>query len=102
MKNALSLVLVVLIAGSLGCAKTEEKVYITRTGKKYHQDGCEWLSRSKKELTLAEAKDKGYTPCGACNFFEPGSAPVFSEGSDSRPTSNQNGSNEFLNDLVGE
>jgi hypothetical protein len=27
--------------------KQEETVYITRTGKKYHRDGCRYLSQSK-------------------------------------------------------
>ncbi|MEA5033996.1 hypothetical protein [Cloacibacillus evryensis] len=41
-------------------------VYITRTGAKYHRDGCGSLSRSKIEITLKEAKDQGYGPCKKC------------------------------------
>ena len=41
-------------------------VYVTRTGKKYHLDGCSFLRRSKIEVSLAEAK-QNYNPCGRCN-----------------------------------
>lgn len=42
-------------------------VYITKTGKKYHRDGCRSLSQSKIKTTLKEAKAKGYTPCKVCH-----------------------------------
>ena len=42
------------------------EVYVTRTGAKYHRDGCKWLSRSKIPISLAEAKQR-YGPCGWCN-----------------------------------
>jgi len=42
-------------------------VYITKTGKKYHRDGCRSLSQSKIKTTLQEAKAKGYTACKACH-----------------------------------
>ena len=41
-------------------------VYITRTGKKYHADGCRSLSRSKIPSSLAEAR-KTLTPCSVCD-----------------------------------
>ena len=44
-----------------------QTVYITRTGQKYHDDGCRYLSRSKIETTLAEAKNSGYTACSVCS-----------------------------------
>jgi micrococcal nuclease len=40
-------------------------VYVTRTGKKYHRDGCRYLSTSKIPMKLSEAKGK-YGPCGKC------------------------------------
>lgn len=40
-------------------------VYSTRTGKKYHREGCRWLSKSKIPLSLTEAK-KRYSPCFVC------------------------------------
>ena len=42
------------------------QVYVTRTGKKYHLDGCRSLRKSKIPISLAEAKQK-YSPCNRCN-----------------------------------
>jgi len=42
-------------------------VYITKTGKKYHTDGCQYLRKSKIPITLKEAKAKGYTPYSKCH-----------------------------------
>ena len=42
-------------------------VYITKTGKKYHLDGCRSLSHSKIKTTLKEAKANGYTACKVCH-----------------------------------
>lgn len=41
-------------------------VYVTRTGEKYHCQGCAHLRKSSIPLSLAEAKRKGYTPCSHC------------------------------------
>ena len=41
-------------------------VYVTRTGKKYHRDGCSSLRRSKIPISLVEAKQQ-YGPCSRCN-----------------------------------
>ena len=41
-------------------------VYVTKSGKKYHRDGCRYL-KSRIPITLEEAKAKGYTPCSACS-----------------------------------
>jgi hypothetical protein len=43
-----------------------QTVYITRTGKKYHMDGCRYLSQSKIPTSLKAAKANGYTPCKVC------------------------------------
>lgn len=45
----------------------EVTVYITRTGKKYHRDGCRYLSRSKIPISLSDAESEGYGPCSVCN-----------------------------------
>lgn len=42
-------------------------VYRTKTGSKYHADGCSYLKKSKIEVTLAEAKSMGLEPCSGCN-----------------------------------
>jgi hypothetical protein len=44
----------------------EQTVYVTRTGKKYHRDGCHYLSQSKIPMPLKDAKAKGYTACSVC------------------------------------
>ena len=41
-------------------------VYVTKTGSKYHSDGCRHLSKSKMPMSLQEAKASGYTPCSVC------------------------------------
>lgn len=47
-------------------ADTASTVYITRTGVKYHRDGCRYLSKSKIPISLTDAK-RGYSPCSVCN-----------------------------------
>lgn len=42
-------------------------VYITDTGEKYHTDGCRTLHESQYSVSLEEAKQRGYEPCGVCN-----------------------------------
>ncbi len=42
-------------------------VYVTKSGEKYHRDGCQYLRKSKIETTLSSAKARGYTPCSKCN-----------------------------------
>jgi uncharacterized protein (DUF1330 family) len=42
-------------------------VYITKTGEKYHSDGCRYLSKSQIAISLSDAKVQGYTPCSVCN-----------------------------------
>ncbi len=46
--------------------KSESQVYVTRTGKKYHRDGCRSLNKSKTAIPLVKARQK-YGPCGRCN-----------------------------------
>jgi len=41
-------------------------VYITNTGTKYHNNGCQYLSESKIAISLKEACAKGYAPCSVC------------------------------------
>lgn len=45
----------------------EVTVYVTKTGEKYHSDGCQYLSRSQIPISLADAKAGGYTPCSKCH-----------------------------------
>lgn len=41
-------------------------VYITETGRKYHNGYCIYLSKSKINIALSNAIKKGYTPCKKC------------------------------------
>ena len=41
-------------------------VYITKSGTKYHRQGCHHLRKSSQAITLTEALKKGYQPCAAC------------------------------------
>lgn len=41
-------------------------VYVTKTGKKYHRDGCRYLSQSRIPMSLSDAKSR-YDPCSVCN-----------------------------------
>jgi hypothetical protein len=41
-------------------------VYATSSGKKYHRDGCRYLSKSKSALSLKDAKRRRLTPCKVC------------------------------------
>lgn len=41
-------------------------VYITRTGSKYHRDGCRSLAKSRIPISLKEASAKGFGPCSIC------------------------------------
>jgi hypothetical protein len=43
-----------------------QSVYVTRTAKRYHRDGCRYLASSKIPMTLKDAKAQGYTPCKVC------------------------------------
>ncbi|HAH87405.1 MAG TPA: hypothetical protein DCL60_08550 [Armatimonadetes bacterium] len=41
-------------------------VYITKTGRKYHADGCRSLLRSRIPISKTDAAKRGYTPCKNC------------------------------------
>lgn len=43
----------------------EVTVYVTRTGTKYHREGCRHLRRSKIPRSLSEIAGR-YEPCGVC------------------------------------
>ena len=40
-------------------------VYVTRTGQKYHRDGCRYLRQSRIAMALSEAA-KRFDPCKVC------------------------------------
>lgn len=51
---------------ALSKADEDTIVYITRTGTKYHNGNCRYLSKSKIPITLKEAVERGYGPCSVC------------------------------------
>jgi hypothetical protein len=57
------LILFLILTSQIGYSQT---VYVTRTGAKYHNDGCRYLSRSKISTTIQDAKESGYTACSVC------------------------------------
>lgn len=48
-------------------ASSETTVYITASGKCYHVETCHSLSKSKTAISLKDAVDQGYRPCGNCH-----------------------------------
>jgi hypothetical protein len=44
-----------------------QTVYVTRTGKKYHRDGCRYLSSSRMAMSLKDAQAQRYTACKVCH-----------------------------------
>lgn len=43
------------------------KIYVTDTGECYHRSWCSSLDKSKIEISLEDAQDRGYRPCGRCH-----------------------------------
>lgn len=68
MKKKVAILLLALFAISIVFAAPGTTiVYITKTGAKYHRDGCSSLKKSKIAITLQEAVNRGYEPCKICN-----------------------------------
>ena len=44
---------------------TTEVVYVTKSGSKYHAEGCRYLRESCREISLEEAR-ADYEPCQVC------------------------------------
>ena len=61
------LIFVVLLCPVAYAASGDTVVYITRTGERYHDAGCRYLSKSCIETTLQAAVNGGYTPCKVCH-----------------------------------
>ena len=73
-KSAVVLLLISLLAlVGLGAPPKGEEgkdesqtVYVTKTGKKYHRGGCQYLRKSQIPKTLDDAVAAGYTACSRC------------------------------------
>jgi micrococcal nuclease len=46
--------------------QSDQTVYITRSGGKYHKPGCRFLTEGYMTITLEEAKRRGLQPCKIC------------------------------------
>lgn len=55
-----------LLAIMLSSTMVAQTVFVTKTGKKYHAENCEHLSKSSIAISLSDAKAKGYTACMNC------------------------------------
>lgn len=66
MKKLLLLALILLMLFPVFSGNADLIVYRTKTGSKYHLDGCRSLNKSKIELTLEEATQRGLSPCKVC------------------------------------
>ena len=45
----------------------EHIVYVTKSGEKYHEAGCSYLSDSSIPVTLEQALQEGKEPCSRCH-----------------------------------
>jgi hypothetical protein len=43
-----------------------QTVYVTKTGAKYHSEGCMHLSKSSRSIDIKDATDAGYQACKVC------------------------------------
>ena len=48
---------------------------MTENGKKYHTKDCPY-AKNAKEMSLSDAKAKGYTPCSSCIKVNSKNAPA--------------------------
>lgn len=66
--------LVWLLAVFLWLEGQAQTVYVTKTGKKFHTEGCQYLSKSAYSMTYADALAAGYEPCNRCSARLPASS----------------------------
>lgn len=65
-KLVLLVLLSLLLSLTAFAASGDTTVYITKSGAKYHQYGCGYLSKSCIPISLANAVASGYEPCSRC------------------------------------
>ena len=41
-------------------------VYVTPSGSRYHNEGCQYIGKRAVQMPLADAKEAGYTACAKC------------------------------------
>jgi hypothetical protein len=62
----ISALLIIPVYGEEKEPQTERTVIITQSGKRYHMESCRTLKASRIKISISEAKQRGYTPCGVC------------------------------------
>lgn|GEM_PF-6073010 len=55
------------VAPETAARNTDIIVYLPEEGDHYHNEDCRTLKDYKEPVSLAEAIDRGYTPCGVCH-----------------------------------
>lgn len=58
--------LITRMGASTNLTLDNTSVYVTRTGTKYHRDGCRYLRSTKIPISLTDARQQ-YSPCSVCN-----------------------------------
>ena len=66
MKSRILILVLCFITAIVFAGSGSVTVYITKTGSKYHNDGCKYLSSTKISISLEDAVKKGYKPCSVC------------------------------------
>jgi hypothetical protein len=84
----------IAIIGLLFSNLYAQTVYITKTGEKYHEQGCRHLKKSSLSINLSEALKRGYLPCGVCKP----STTLNSTGIDKKNNSTSSNSNKPVNE----
>ena len=64
----LSLIFLIVLSVLTGSSAfpQDEKVYVTKTGSKYHRESCRYLKYSRKIISLDSAIVEGYQACKVC------------------------------------
>lgn len=66
-KRAATVALVLLVISLIAfAAPATTTVYVTKSGEKYHTDGCRYLVKSKIAISLGDAVAQGYEACKVC------------------------------------
>ena len=84
----LTAALIVCLVGGAFTQSATDKIYVTKTGAKYHRGTCSSLSKSKIEMALADAVAR-YSPCKNCKpptLSSVSPAAALSAGSKQAPT----------------
>ncbi|MDY3980118.1 hypothetical protein ACTQZK_09075 [Paraeggerthella sp. LCP19S3_G8] len=55
------------VSGGGGGGGGDVTVYITKTGEKFHRDGCQYLKKSQIPISRSNAIAQGYGACSKCN-----------------------------------